>query len=508
MLRIAEASALTTPRHHLTLRHGKTAQYHSLLLFTFPSDKDGNGKNKAKFYCMEATCPHLGAPLENASIEDVEDEDEIEDAVIVCPWHEYDFSLRTGESSTGMSTCVYTIEERDGQIWIDPPKPEAGSSDDWEIVELRPISEAFTSREQNVNLTSQMNGLHMEGDAESQQASAQISSEGPQTLSPPDPLPSTVIEWAVLVLNTPEPAKKVHYTRLAVAAFRSGDVKQIGGGRWSTQDQDGIESRSWTRKDAEIPPDKPARQDLNVVRPGQEAKRGKGGTLASRIALLHSLASIEQWAIDLAFDIIARAPQIAAKMHAEGQLDSPKLPMSFYADFMKVALDEAKHFTLLSERLQEMGSYFGALPVHHGLWESAEKTANSLLARISVIHLVHEARGLDANPMTIRKFANAKDEDSVKILNIIHSDECTHVGCGHRWLTWLCAHALPEPTDPVQTFRANVRSNFVGKVKGPFNVDDRARAGLTRDWYDHDLRGESEGSAKIIGVQRAEIPGG
>ncbi|KAE8258808.1 hypothetical protein A4X13_0g1439 [Tilletia indica] len=506
MLRIAEAVALkTSARHHLTLRHGKTAQYHSLLLFTFPSDKEGHGGTR--YYCMESTCPHLGAPLENASIEDVEDEGDIEDAVIVCPWHEYDFNLKTGESSTGMSTCVYTVEERDGEIWIDPPKPDVGSSDDWEIVELRPVSEAFTAREKNAEIASKMKALHVDDDVQSH-GDAVPSSGETASIPPPDPLPTTVIEWAVLVLNTPEPAKKVHYTRLAVTAFRSGEVKQIGGGRWSTTKDGNDNSRTWVRKDSEIPPDMPARQDLQVVRPGQEAKRGKGGTVASRIALLHSLASIEQWAIDLAFDIIARAPQIAAKMHADGQLDSAKLPVSFYADFLKVALDEAKHFTLLSERLQEMGSYFGALPVHHGLWESAEKTADSLLARISVIHLVHEARGLDANPMTIKKFCNAKDDDSVKILNIIHSDECTHVGCGHRWLTWLCAHALPEPLDPVQTFRANVRSNFIGKVKGPFNVEDRARAGLTREWYDHDLKGESKGSAQIVGVQRAEIPGG
>ncbi|KAK0565697.1 hypothetical protein OC861_003644 [Tilletia horrida] len=469
MLHIGSAETLSSSaRHHLTLRHGKTSQYHSLLIFTFPSDKERND-GKTKYYCMEATCPHLGAPLENASIEDVEDEDEIEDAVIVCPWHEYDFSLSTGESSTGMSTCVYAVEDRDGQIYIETPKPESG----WEIVELRPVSEAFSAHAKSIDAATQKMAAISHSDSSSPSTTADNAEQDPSVL-PPEPLPKTVSEWAVLVLNTPEPKKKVYYTRLAVDAFRSGQAKQIGGGRWT--DVDGI--KTWVQSEAETPPDKPPRVDATVVRPGQEPKRGKGGTLASRIALLHSLASIEQWAIDLAFDIVARAPQIAAKMHADGLLDSPKMPVSFYADFLKVAQDEAKHYSLLAERLVEMGSHFGALPVHHGLWESAEKTSKSLLARLAVIHLVHEARGLDANPMTIKKFENAKDEESVKILNIIH------------------------------TFRANVRSNFVGKVKGPFNVEDRARAGLTRAWYDHDLRGEAEGHGKFFGVQRAEVPGG
>lgn len=54
-------------------------------------------------------------------------------------------------------------------------------------------------------------------------------------------------------------------------------------------------------------------------------------------------------------------------------------------------------------------------------------------------------------------------------------------------------------------FREQVRRNFVGKLKGPFNAPDRARAGLTRDWYDA-LAGEKESTRR--GVQRAEVPGG
>lgn len=118
---------------------------------------------------------------------------------------------------------------------------------------------------------------------------------------------------------------------------------------------------------------------------------------------------------------------------------------------------------------------------------------------------MHEARGLDVNPVTIRKFGAAGDERSVAALNVIHLDEITHVSAGHRWLTYLCAHH-PTPLNPVEVFRNEVRHNFVGKLKGPFNEDDRSQAGLSRDWYDG-LVGEKN-KERGHGVQRQEVPGG
>ena len=331
----------------------------------------------------------------------------------------------------------------------------------------------------------------------------------------PDPAPRTLCAWAALVLSTAEPLAKVAYTQYAAEAFRNGQCRTIGGGRWGA---DGV----WTTSESETPPAWPPRlPSERRVAPGAEGKRGKGGTERSRIALLHALANIEQWAIDLAWEyvrrsrsILARAPRLSATAARTDAQPTPKptLPTQFYSDFLKVALDEAKHFTLLQRRLMEMGSDFGALPVHHGLWESAVETSESLSARLctclsdaAIIHLVHEARGLDVNPVTIRKFAAAGDERSVAALNVIHLDEITHVSAGHRWLTYLCATHDP-PRDPVAVFREEVRRNFVGKLKGPFNEGDRAQAGLSRDWYDG-LVGEKE-PERARGVQRTEVPGG
>lgn len=539
----------SSSRHHLTLRHLVTQEYHSLLIFSFPpptshplqstceSTEASTSALPAhdKYYCMEATCPHLGAPLENATLEanDAEFDNDIEDVVVVCPWHEYDFSLSTGESSHGISACVYRCCVRNDRLFIEAPKPTKltsgpdaqGATSHWELIELRPVSEsspAVASRQdvaQSLHLQTSQLSLASEpppqnrgqdpGSATSMPVQTADRDKGSHnSYAQPLPLPKTLVEWAVLVLNTPDPVQKVGYTRLAAKAFRSGECKVIGGGRWDTDDAS-AGRRAWITKPQETAPERPPRMKEEVrVRPGQEGKRGRGGTEKSRIAILHSLANIEQWAIDLAWDIIARAPKLCAHFFAAGDNEdgsTRKMPLQFFSDFVKVAEDEAKHFSLLTQRLEEMGSYFGALPVHHGLWDSAMETAHSLTARLSIIHLVHEARGLDVNPTTIKKFANAGDAESVETLTVIHLDEITHVSAGHRWMTWLCSNARP-PLDPVQVFRQEVRRNFIGRLKGPFNTEDRRKAGLDKGWYD-DLVGEKE-STYSMGVRRNEVPGG
>jgi uncharacterized ferritin-like protein (DUF455 family) len=193
--------------------------------------------------------------------------------------------------------------------------------------------------------------------------------------------------------------------------------------------------------------------------------------------MLHALANIEQWAIDLAWDIMARFGP-----------SHPNLPDAFFSDFTKMALDESKHFSLLTARLSSTSpnTPYGSMPVHASLWESARTTSSSFRARLAIIHLVHEARGLDVNPGTIQRFRRAGDTESVAALEVIHADEVTHVTSGHRWFTWVCN---AEGVDPVAAFREEVKKGWRGEVKGPFNVEDRGRAGMTKEFYE-DLRGE------------------
>ena len=162
-----------------------------------------------------------------------------------------------------------------------------------------------------------------------------------------------------------------------------------------------------------------------------------------------------------------------------------------------MALDESKHFSLLTARLAALSpsTPYGSLPVHAGLWESAQATFASLRARLAIIHLVHEARGLDINPGTIEKFRRAGDVESVRALETIHHDEVAHVTTGHRWFTWVCAR---QGVDPVATFRKEVRRGWRGDVKGPFNAVDREKAGLTPAFYES-LKGEMQQKGETIG---------
>ncbi|MHA1107769.1 MAG: ferritin-like domain-containing protein, partial [Alphaproteobacteria bacterium] len=117
---------------------------------------------------------------------------------------------------------------------------------------------------------------------------------------------------------------------------------------------------------------------------------------------------IEFNAVDLACDIIARFAD-------EG------LPRAFFDDWVTVADEEAIHFTLLAEHLAAQGAAYGDLPAHDGLWEAATATAHDLLARLALVPLVLEARGLDVTPMMIANLRRASDADGAEALERIYA---------------------------------------------------------------------------------------
>ncbi|KAL8286133.1 hypothetical protein RQP46_004621 [Phenoliferia psychrophenolica] len=413
-------------RHVLSWRSYRDPSLHTgTLIFRFPSPPDDN--SPATWTSMESECPHLAAPLEHAAIEDVEDF-----KVLVCPWHQYDFRLDTGESSTGMKACTFAVQVRGDMLYVEPP---GLPGDDYRLLSLRPVSERFAS-------------------------STPITPSPAYDISSP---PKTLVSFCRLILLTSSPLEKVSLTRTLVSLFRSGQLTRI------------------SSPDDLPPPDEPPREPTTqVVSLFKTPKRGGGGTIESRAKLLHALAWIELWAIDLAIDICARFAGWKV-----GSLDGKtgkKLPLFFFSDFLKVAEDEAKHFSLLKARIEEMGYNFGDFPVHNGLWESATDTAGSLFSRLAIIHLVHEARGLDVNPKQIARCRQAGDHASAEVMTTIHNDEVTHVAAGHRHFQYLCQRTEP-PLDPIKQFRHEVSTHFHGKLKGPFNEADRAKAGLTGEWY-------------------------
>ncbi len=211
-------------------------------------------------------------------------------------------------------------------------------------------------------------------------------------------------------------------------------------------------------------PGRPSKPDL--LPPRQMPKRTITGE-KGRLALVHSLAHIELNAIDLAWDLVARCARQA-------------MPRAFFDNWVQVGLEEAKHFNLLDERLKEMGSFYGALPAHDGLWQAAEETGHNLISRLAIIPLVLEARGLDITPPMLEKMRAQKDDKTAAILEIIYRDEKRHVAFGTKWFLFACKrHNLK----PEQTFHEMVRRHFRGSLRPPFNDKARSQAGLTPGFY-------------------------
>lgn len=257
-----------------------------------------------------------------------------------------------------------------------------------------------------------------------------------------------LVQGAIAVLGTADADAKAAAARHLAARWRDGSVQFVSPGET---------------------PKRPARGPFpELRRPGDMPKRKAGGALEKRVALLHALAHIELNAIDLAWDLIARF----------GSADTPR---AFFDDWVRVGDEEALHFSLLSARLREMGSAYGYLPAHDGLWQAAEETAHDLQARLAIVPLVLEARGLDVTPAILNDFKRAGDDASAEILQTIYRDEIGHVAIGKRWFDFFAAKA---GKDPATLWQELVRRHFRGRLKPPFNKPARDEAGFSAAFYE------------------------
>ena len=100
---------------------------------------------------------------------------------------------------------------------------------------------------------------------------------------------------------------------------------------------------------------------------------------------MHAVAHIELNAVDLHWDIVARFTDTG-------------FPPGFYDDWVQAADEEAKHFNLVCDCLEALGSHYGALPAHAGMWRAAEDTVDDIFGRLAVVPMVLEARALDITP--------------------------------------------------------------------------------------------------------------
>ena len=262
-------------------------------------------------------------------------------------------------------------------------------------------------------------------------------------------MPASLADHLTLILTTADPAAKVELAKQTAKLWFNRGLSL------------GLQSQSHQL------PKRPVRPALPELRPPRDMPRRRISGAKGRIAHIHAIAHIEFSAIDMAFDLAAR-------------FLFKDVPKSFFSDFIQVGVEEAKHFSLLDRRLRQLGSCYGALPAHDGLWQTVEKTGEDVLARLAIVPLVLEARGLDVSPSMIEKFAASGDTDTARILRIIFEDEKRHVAIGMRWFLHCCRQAgkAPQPT-----FHDIVRTYFRGGLKPPFNDKARSQAGLVPGFY-------------------------
>lgn len=201
----------------------------------------------------------------------------------------------------------------------------------------------------------------------------------------------------------------------------------------------------------------------NLLPPREMPKR-KFHTQEGLAAFFHAITHVEFVAIYLAWDIIYRFRD---------------LPEEFYRDWLKVADEEAQHFSLLRTKLQTFGVDYGDLPAHSGLWDLAQYTAPDLLKRLALVPRNMEAHGLDVTPPLIEKFKQLGDDNAVSILTRILTDEVGHVALGSKWFKWLCAEQNLDTESTYQSQLLNYYTKKGGGLKGNFNREMRLAAGFS-----------------------------
>ena len=192
----------------------------------------------------------------------------------------------------------------------------------------------------------------------------------------------------------------------------------------------------------------------NLPRRRLHGKDGRG-------TLLHAIAHIEFNAINLALDAVYRFQD---------------MPHQYYSDWMRIACEEANHFSLLNNYLKELGYSYGDFNAHNGLWALAVETDYDVLVRMALVPRIMEARGLDVTPGIIQKFMSIPDLKAVEILSIILEEEHDHVAIGNKWFHYLCEQ---RGLAPLETFKQLIGQHINGQIKPPFATEARLKSGFT-----------------------------
>lgn len=252
-----------------------------------------------------------------------------------------------------------------------------------------------------------------------------------------------LFDQALLCLRICQPAEKVSQTKKLYDLWQQG----------------GIDHTSTDKPVSIDVPGKPDKPEL--VDPRKVPRRGFNSEMG-RIRLVHAIAHIEFNAINLALDAVYRFRD---------------MPKQYYSDWLRIASEEACHFDLLNNYIEERGFTYGDYAAHNGLWEMALKTDHDVMVRMALVPRVLEARGLDVTPGMIEKLAMVGEFELVDILKVIHNEEIGHVKIGSYWFNTICEQ---RNLTSEETFTMLLDKYMKNAVFGVFDKEVRMQAGFTK----------------------------
>ncbi len=207
----------------------------------------------------------------------------------------------------------------------------------------------------------------------------------------------------------------------------------------------------------------PGRPEKPILVPPRKLPKRRLGSKVGHAALMHAIAHIEFNAVNLALDAVYRFQQ---------------MPRDYYFEWLGVACEEAYHFQIVREHLNQLGYEYGDFPAHNALWVTTYETDHDPLVRMAMVPRTLEARGLDVTPQMMHKLRAIGDRRGVEILKILLRDEVGHVAVGTRWFRYLCDQ---RGLNPFKTFQQLVDTYFNGNLSGPFNYEARREAGFSEE---------------------------
>lgn len=206
----------------------------------------------------------------------------------------------------------------------------------------------------------------------------------------------------------------------------------------------------------------PAYPEKLVLVAPQHVGRRRLGSARGRAELLHAIAHIEWHAIHLAIDAALRFEA---------------MPRQFMLDWLGVAVEEARHFSMLNRHLRiAYACEYGDYSAHAGMWDMARKTEHDVVARMALVPRVLEARGLDVTPAMVQALAQKGDSAAAACLSVILEEEVRHVWLGTYWYRQAC---MLEGLDAESHFFRLLDHFQRPKPKGPLNRAARKQAGFS-----------------------------